>query len=555
MNYTYQAVDNVTGDIYSWSYPDLDFVGAHYPGPGLPTNILQTNRPETESVKVGTETLTSLVASSGVSLSVSNGVGIITAAQAEILMNGVSVSSIVVSPSLNVTVVGSVATVAPVCGRSPAEIEDIVGDALRQCYRVDPGSVTLNSTTISALQNRVGGLPISQATAGNQPTYVTGDAAFGGRPCADFGNTTAHAKVLFNASTRRLDRDFSRFAVYRANVDCSASTGRILGNGDASRLCELYFTGTALQIYNGGGGSVADVDPASLLGHLVVAQLSTNQGPKSGGFLYRSDGLVTHLDSPNIVTVADNGSFAMGGAVFAPVGAPVRIAECGEIFGIPGALQRGGLIRYASERYGWTLPTREVMFDGNSLNVKGTLWPGAIVLPNTQSRYFAAVGGRTIQTVIDALRSSALNETCGVTTLRRAWVGSEISNSIVANVDGPTMVAQLQTLISHIRAAGFTDIVMGTCTPRGGLSGPQETARVYANDWLANNWQSAGVTRLANLHTATAINGQSCPVGLLTATGNATYYLDEAGAWVHNTAAGYTLRGEQYRYWLAELGY
>jgi hypothetical protein len=416
-------------------------------------------------------------------------------------------------------------------------------------------SATLNSTTISALANRLGGVSLTQGTPANQPTYVNGDAAFGGRPCADFGNTTAHAKVLFSASTRRVDRDFTRFAVFRANVDVTASTGRILGNGDASRLSEIYYTGTALQMYNGGGGSIAEIDPTSLLGHLLVAQFSNNLGARSGGLLYRSDGLVTHLSGPNIVTAVDNGSFAMGGAQFATVGAPVRIADAGEVFGIPGAMQMGGLIRYASERYGWTLPTREVMFDGNSLNVKGTLWPTAIVLPNTQARYYAAVGGRTIQHTIDALRSSALNETCGVTGMRRAWVGSEISNSVVANVSGPDMVTQLQSLIAEIVSAGVTDVVMGTCTPRGGLTGPQETARQYANSWLENNWQSAGITRLANLHTATAINGQSCPAGLLTATGNATYYLDEAGAWVHNTAAGYTLRGEQYRYWLADLGY
>lgn len=470
-----------------------------------------------------------------------------------ITVNGVAVNAISMP---NVSTSGGVGTVSAFPARTQLELDDLFGADLRQDYRVDPNTVTLNSTTISALSDRAGCGVLAQGTAGNQPTYVTGDPAFGGRPCADFGNTTAHSKLLYSATTRTIDREFSRFAVYRANVDLTASSGRILGNGDANRYCEVYLQSgsSAVQVYNGGAGDVGEIDKTSLLGHLVLATVGANLNVKSGGLLYRSDGLVTHLGWANVVTPTSSGTFAIGGAQFAAVGAPVRIAQAGEVFGIPGAIRRGGLIRYVAERYGWTLPSREVMYDGDSLSVKATLWPAAIVLNNTNSRYFAAVGGRAIRQTIDALRSSALNETCGVTGMRRAWCGSTISNSVVANVSGPDMVAQLQELIAEIRAAGFDDIIMGTCTPRGGLSGAQETARQYVNSWLASNWQSAGIARLANLHTATAINGQTCPAGLLTAT-NPTYYLEEGGAWVHNTAAGYTLRGEQYRYWLADLGY
>lgn len=43
MNYSYQAVDSVTGVKYAWTSATPDPTGTGYPGPNSPTDILQTN--------------------------------------------------------------------------------------------------------------------------------------------------------------------------------------------------------------------------------------------------------------------------------------------------------------------------------------------------------------------------------------------------------------------------------------------------------------------------------------------------------------------------------
>jgi len=93
-------------------------------------------------------------------------------------LNGTPVTSV---NTANATVSNGVATVAAIPARNKFELDDVFGSDLRQQYRVDMNSATLNSTTISALANRLGGVSLTQGTPANQPTYVNGDAAFGGR--------------------------------------------------------------------------------------------------------------------------------------------------------------------------------------------------------------------------------------------------------------------------------------------------------------------------------------------------------------------------------------
>lgn len=43
MNYSYQAVDSVTGTKYAWTSATPDPTGTGYPGPNSPTHVLQTS--------------------------------------------------------------------------------------------------------------------------------------------------------------------------------------------------------------------------------------------------------------------------------------------------------------------------------------------------------------------------------------------------------------------------------------------------------------------------------------------------------------------------------
>lgn len=437
------------------------------------------------------------------------------------------------------------------------ELDDFLHSDLRQHYRADTRYISLSANVVTELRDRVGASKLTQATAGNRPAYVSSEPGFGGRPCVDFGNVNLHSKLLFTTANRTVDREFTRFVVFKPNIDMSAGNGRIIGNGDNNRLCEISIepAQSSISMYNGSGQPFADYDKTSLLAHFAMVSFCGALNLRSGGTVYRSDGLITHGEEINSATSTNSGTFAIGGAFFAAVGAPIKIAEAGEIFGIPSAHARGMILEYISKRYGFSLPAREVMFGGNSLYVKATNWPVTMVLANTKSRYFTALGGITTAQVVDCLQSDIYNQTCGLVNIRRAWVGSEISNSLVVNLTGPQIIAEIIALVNEAKRSGVTDVVFGTCTPRGGLTAPQEAVRVYVNNWLANNWQSMGITKLVNLHTTDVIDGQSCPVELTTAVGNAVYYLDEGGAWVHNTPAGYALRSEQFRQRLAALGY
>lgn len=471
--------------------------------------------------------------------------------------NGTPAFGVEAGQGLDLKVTAGTATFSVKQDNSANELDEILRSDLRQHFRVDTKHVTQVGGIVSELRDRVGNGKLTQATAGNRPAYVSLEPALGGRPCVDFGNVNTHSKLLFTTANRTVDREFTRFVVFKPNIDMSAGNGRIIGNGDNNRYCEISVEPGqgSLSMYNGSGQPFADYDKTSLLGHFAMVSFCGALNRRSGGTIYRSDGLITHGEEINSATSTNSGTFSIGGAFFAVVGAPVKIAEAGEIFGIPGARVRGMILEYVAKRYGFALPTREVIWGGNSLYVKATSWPENIVLTNTQSRYFTALGGVSTRDVIDSLRSDVQNETCGVSSVRRVWAGSEISNSLLLGLTGDQIVAQIIELVNEALGAGVDDVVFGTCTPRGNLSAGQETTRVYVNNWLRDNWQSAKITKLVNLHTVDEIDGQSCPVGLVISTGNPTYYLEEGGAWVHNTAAGYALRGEQFRQRLAELGY
>jgi hypothetical protein len=128
---------------------------------------------------------------------------------------------------------------------------------------------------------------------------------------------------------------------------------------------------------------------------------------------------------------------------------------------------------------------------------------------------------------------------------------SELSNQILGGANLAACQASLRANIAAARALGFSDVVICSVMAREDVTGAAETVRQAVNSWLASGWAAEGITKLVNFHTATAIDGQSCPASLLDPS-NRTYF---DGAGVHMTSTGLPIWANQWGVRLVEIGY
>lgn len=436
------------------------------------------------------------------------------------------------------------------------ELEDHFGARLLNQWRVDPNKVTLVLGDASVLKCRVTDRVtdnLVQTTAAKRLTYVRSSAVFGGRPALSAGGSArGHNKSIGSSTCASAAFPYIKFIVFAA-TDTIDNDCRLMGPGDASRWFEVIAnTNPLLAGYNGGTATLSGYfDPTSRLAHMLIVGVYDNQSLPSVGVLYRSDGLLTFVRRINFLSGVAGGTLTLLNAGFTPnQGFPGIVADAGQISGLLANSDIGVLLQYAIDWFGFTAPDREVLFDGNSLMMNAKATMDSIVLTSNPTRFNAAVGGRDILDVLAGLKDSASLHNTGFVTTRRCWCWTELSNSILGGASLATVQADFRAAMAEARALGFDDIVTTTCMARIDITGAAEVVRAAANAWLASDWVTEGIDALVNMHTATVIDGQSCPATLLDPT-DVTYFVDG----IHLTVTGLPIWAEQFRVRLTALGY
>lgn len=483
---------------------------------------------------------------------------------------GIEFDGLIVLPGVN----GGAANVRPLFSRapSPVELEDYFGSRLDAQWRFDRNSITLAGSGVSSVVERVTTRParaLVQATDSKRPSYHASIAALGGRPAIGDANVGAgHTKVLTCADASiSLANPYARIVVFAPRINLTGYDVRLIGSADANRYCEIDVN-AGYYAYEGAGSTaslIPGVDITSLLGHLIVINPQDNATEASNAWVYRSDGKIFQVSGIGSVTGRGSGDLSvLSWNVTSGFGFPGYIADVSQMTGTIKSLDKMAILQYANEWYGYTLPTREILFDGDSLMVGAnpTLISVANALANNSAWWNCAVSGRTTPQVAEALPYASAKYSSLVYGIRRCYAVFEITNDIsqysdptpaVVAANTATVIANVQNLINEARSLGFADVIVGTCLPRGSFTvgNGQETIRQNVNNYLVANWQAMGITRLVNLHTATAVDGQSCPAGLLDPTNPSFWNADQT----HLVTAGYVLFVNQYNTRLVQVGF
>lgn len=437
------------------------------------------------------------------------------------------------------------------------ELEDRFRDSLRNQWRASRNDCVfaLDGTPshIDRVTRRLVN-KLTQTVAGNRPAFVDSCPALGGRPAWDFGTAIGHSRLLSQATTDLITGPYWLMCIYAANVPLTKDC-RIFGSdATANHYAELAFMGgNTLNFYNGGSATIASgYDGTSLLGHCAiinVQDIGYTDTSRSRAMILRSDGVIYRTDNINVATGNDSSTVAIGGFGRSTTqGFPGLIGDLARGSGLLSPVDFADIMLYTVEQNNFSLPSCEVLFDGNSLNVEATAWPYAIALASKPVRFCGAAGGRATPMVTGALRQTAQNQTAAL-PIPRIWCGGEISNDILKGASAADCIAHVRALIAEIRACGFAKIVMSTCGPRSDFTAGQVAIAAAVNADLVANWQAYGIDKLVNIHTAAAVDGQTCPALLLDPNSAA---FDGGG--VHHSVSGYVLYGEQFRFRLAQVG-
>ncbi len=127
-------------------------------------------------------------------------------------------------------------------------------------------STVVNGANVSLWQDKINGVQYTQATAGNQPTYVASDANFNNLPALNFSSRFLRSTTSFALGTGTLA------IVMRATANNQTSKNLILGNGDtigfASGGVNAAITGYGF--YNGNVALTrTNVEDANM--HIIIA--------------------------------------------------------------------------------------------------------------------------------------------------------------------------------------------------------------------------------------------------------------------------------------------
>lgn len=436
-----------------------------------------------------------------------------------------------------------------------SELDDYFGPLLAHQWRPDQEHWSVTDNIVTYVDDRVTKRVASRLTGSSGPAPAYASSVFAGRNALDFGTTQAHTKRLYTTDAScSATNPFIQFCVWSLRSSLTSGGVWLFGNGDAS------LAGTH-QI-NGGTGYVNypgnlinpnghPLDTTSRLAHASIIGIFDELNQRTRGFIIRSDGRVWHtLDysycgattgqASGIPCVGNTGATGANGA-------PCMIADHGVVQGkILTQIDIASFIEYLRSQYGFSVPSREVLWDGNSLQAACSNLFHGTTLPNTSAKFFSAVGGRTLQYMLGALKETVNSRSCLTHETEKIYVGNEIVNSISVGLTSDEVISYLSELFSRLRLYGYRKIIYGTCMSASFFTGNYATYRNSVNEWLVARLNDGTIDELVNLHTATAIDGQSCPAELLDPS-NTTYFNADG---IHLTTAGYAI---YFQLWLSRM--
>jgi hypothetical protein len=435
--------------------------------------------------------------------------------------------------------------------------EDIFPESIVRHWTPNPENLTLNGAKVAALKDRITCDPdysLVQATDALRPELITSDPVFGNAPSITFGSDFAHSKILAQGAGNEVPSKFSSVYLFAFNAPVVADTNvRVFSS--VARHEELYldFPNSRYIHYNGGGSAVFSQLDFSYLGPqlLICSPSSVNQTTAAQCYLLLGNGSLYRTTNMNVLSGIGAGRTALGNMADSPnLGAPVKFAE---VFHVGRRMSQQDIAKIcdrAVEQFGFTKTRTELMIDGDSLSSTDKGWPLSLVLPNTQFRSYASVGGNTLRICKDSFDFNVSTKACPLSSLtRRTYLINASTNDFLALGTCEQALALLSQIIQKAKQAGFTDVVVATCLARGFGAGPM-TEKTKYNTELEGTWEARGISKLVNLHTSRSIAGSVCPKELLDCT-DLTYFLADQS---HLTAAGYVILGNHYQSDLRGIG-
>ena len=432
------------------------------------------------------------------------------------------------------------------------ELEDHFGSDLLRQWRCDQEHWSVTDGVVTYVDDRVTKRVVSRLAMGAGPNAEFASPVFNYRNALNFGTAERHTKRLYSTDANSsATNPFIQVAVW-SHTATPTQNNLLLGNGDA--------TSYSWHGFGAAGGAVAWPnallsteetlpDWSSRLAHCSIIGIF-DSGVRSRGLIIRADGKMWHTqDFTGCAATAGQASglpCVGNSGTSSAYGFPGMVADYALIQGrVLEQRDTAAILEYLRVNYAFALPRREVLLDGNSLNAACASRFRGSALPNTDTRYFAAVSSRSITHVIGALHQTANLRSCCVSGMDKIYVGNEIINSIIGRESSASIKAELTKLFSLLRRYGYTKIIYGTCMDYTALNAGQQVIRGDVNAWLVTQLANGTIDELVNLHTADAIDGQSCPAELLDPS-NTTYFLDG----LHLTSAGYDIYWAQ---WLARI--
>jgi hypothetical protein len=150
----------------------------------------------------------------------------------------------------------------------------VVSDGLLAWFNAGQG-ITLNGTNVSAWADTSGTYTVTQATAANQPAYVTGDVAYKQRPYVSFdgSNDVLTASNILGVAA---NAEYTIIAVAAVTT-----VGSVAFAANTTGEYRVSNAGTAR--FNGGGGLIQATQGGDTAIHLYKCEINRTTGVLRGG--------------------------------------------------------------------------------------------------------------------------------------------------------------------------------------------------------------------------------------------------------------------------------
>ena len=397
----------------------------------------------------------------------------------------------------------------------------VVPAVVDDAYRGD--KCTTVSGAVSAAAGIFGtGHDLSQATAGNRPTYNA--AGFNGLPTWDGGGT----KYL-QSSSFAISQPFGYLLVHKQNTYASGKL--IIGASGGTGFGSVYMTGTQNQI-----GFAAGVFQT---GYAVPTGTWISKYTKFNG---ASGGMTINNKYSTAAISAGTNSFATGFALMASSGggsnADISVAELWVLKGTPSATFLAQFQKYVDYRY-WNLAnntaTRQVVCHGDSRTYgvgADTSYPIQLGMM-LGSAYNVVNGGVSGADAPACISNFSVKVTANYDSskTKNIYILDIGVNDFHTGRTSAQLKADRITLLGMARSAGFNWCIENPFAAgvfAADATATRDALETQRVDYQTNFWNTTGGDNYPTLDTN--LNSQA-------ATANTTYYADL----LHEKTAGYTL--------------